>query len=195
MIKRMITTISTMMSNCSIPRRGPTPTHTMMTIMQMKLRMTAHHTLTSNKRADSIGIRRQQSTEQTIQWHRSSNLRANEERKMIRNFTKITRKISQFPNLISSMMKAGTLGIHEEEVEIFLREQLLDLIKGKEWHQRRTTMIRIQDINKTLEEREWEEWESAINETSKAEETIRDLSKVIIIEILTTATITTELFS
>jgi len=93
------------------------------------------------------------------------------------------------------MMKAGTLGIHEEEVEIFLREQLLDLIKGKEWHQRRTTMIRIQDINKTLEEREWEEWESAINETSKAEETIRDLSKVIIIEIRTTATITTELFS
>jgi hypothetical protein len=30
------------------------------------------------------------------------------------------------------MMKAGTLGIHEEEVEIFLREQLLELIKGKE---------------------------------------------------------------
>jgi hypothetical protein len=166
----------------------------MMTIMQMKLRMTAYHTLTSNKRADSIGIRHQQSTEQTIQWHRSSNLRANEERKRIRNLTKITRKISQFPNLISSMMKAGTLGIHEE-VEIFLREQLLDLIKGKEWHQRRTTMIRIQDINKTLEEREWEEWESAINERPKAEETIRDLSKVIIIEILTTATITTELFS
>ena len=194
MIKRMITTISTMMSNCSIPRRGLTPTPTMMTIMEMRLKMTPHHTLTSNKRADSIGIRHQQSTEQTIQWHRSSNLRANEERKRIRNLTKITRKISQFPNLISSMMKAGTLGIHEE-VEIFLREQLLDLIKGMEWHQRRTTMIRIQDINKTLEEREWEEWESAINETSKAEETIRDLSKVIIIEILTTATITTELFS
>jgi len=157
--------------------------------------MTAHHTLTSNKRADSIGIRRQQSTEQAIQWHRSSNIRANEERKRIRNLTKITRKISQFPNLISSMMKAGNLGIHEEEVEIFLREQLLDLIKGKEWHQRRTTMIRIQDINKTLEEREWEQRESAINETPKAEETIRDLSKVIIIEILTKATITTELFS
>ena len=56
-------------------------------------------------------------------------------------------------------------------------------------------MILIQDINKTLEEREWEQRESAINETPKAEETIRDLSKVIIIEILTTATITTELFS
>jgi hypothetical protein len=104
----------------------------MMTIMEMTLKMTPHHTLISNKRADSIGIRRQQSTEQTIQWHRSSNLRANEERKRIRNLTKITRKISQFPNLISSMMKAGTLGIHEEEVEIFLRVQLLDLIKGKE---------------------------------------------------------------